>query len=421
MGSDATGLRIALVTTYPPDRGNLAEYGEYLSRAFEKLPGVERIDVIANQTKNAPAIEKLSERLTVYRDWQLGSAWSLMGLGKRLRALGSHIAHLNAGIRTWGKGRTVNLVGAALGGWLRSDALKVVTTLHHIGETMRLDQAVQAQLKLDPFTRAGMRLASRLYLRADLVSVTLGSMKYLLEEGFDAKNVVHVPHGTFGARVEHPPVVATPRILTFGFWGAFKDADLLVRAVKALRDEGIPAELVLGGGPHPYFPEIYSQLKERFQALPFVRFTGYVPEEELSALFTSAAVVVLPYRTNSGASGVLNLVRSYGRPVMVSNDYGLLEQLRHEGGAGLVFDGLSSLVDGLRRVLTDATLQTQMGAANLEIARRLTIETQAARFLEHFRALRGGTLKTSPETLGKGATLQDLGDRATLFSWPPGV
>jgi glycosyltransferase involved in cell wall biosynthesis len=372
-------LRLCFVSTFPPDRGNLAEYGSYLAHAFADLATVAHVDVLANVLDGQPSTHALTPKLTVRRCWKMNDPGSIRDLVAVARGLSPDLVHLNCGIRTWGPSRRANITGALLPTLLRTAGLKVAVTLHTIGDTVRLDQH-----GVDGITRLGLSVANWLYLRADLVTVTLESMRRVLQERFHAKNVVHVSHGTWGARVPEPPTVARPTILAFGFWGAFKDADLLLEATERLRARGVDAQLVLGGGAHPYFPQIYERLREQCGRKPFVRMTGYVPEAQLHDLFTSASVVVLPYRTNAGASGVLNLCRSYGRPVVVSREPGLLEQLGVEGGRALVFDDVESLSDVLHTVLTNRDLQWEMGRANLEVARRLTIGTQAARLIDAF-------------------------------------
>jgi glycosyltransferase involved in cell wall biosynthesis len=407
-------LRIAFISTMPPDRGNLAEYGGHFSRALSQCDGVERVDVLANIVPNAPEHESIAPGLNVRRVWRLNSSWSIRNIVRHAQSLQPDIVHLNAGIRTWGRSKSASLFGAELPMRLRQAGLHVVTTLHTIGDTVRLDQ-----LNIGPLTRWGMHLASWLYLKSHAVTVTLVSMQHALEDRFGASNVAHIPHGTYGARVNQVPFVQQPRILTFGFWGAFKDADLLISAVQTLRREGLPAELVLGGGAHPYFPEIYHRLVQRYQALPFVRFTGYLPEHELTELFTSVSVVVLPYRTNAGASGVLNLCRSYGRPVIISNEPGLLEQLRHEGGSGLVFDNQASLVDALKQVLTQPELQQKMGEANLRVAHQMNIATQANEVVKLLRRVCAEGQLNTPSTERPSHTLASsphIIDKATLVS-----
>lgn len=374
----ASPLHVVVVTTFPPDRGNLAEYGFHVSHALAQADGVARVTVIANRVAGAPETEIVSPKLTIRRRWTLDEPTSFIAIAREATALKADVVYVNAGIRTWGKSRRASIAGASVPAGLRLAGHRVVTTLHTIGDTVRLDR-----MGVGRATQLGMKVASHLYLRSNLVTVTMPSMQSALQ-AMGGTNVAHLSHGTWGAKVSSPPVVPTPRILSFGFWGAFKDADLLVESTRALRETGVPAELVLGGGPHPYFPEIYQQMVSRYRTSPFVKFTGYVPEADLAALFTSVSVVVLPYRTNAGASGVLNLCRSYGRPVVLSNEAALLEQLRFEGGSALVFDDQPSLVESLRQVLTDTRLAASMGEANLGVARRVTLETQAQKLARIF-------------------------------------
>jgi glycosyltransferase involved in cell wall biosynthesis len=375
-----SALDLVIVSTFPPDRGNLAEYGLHMSRALADAEGVGSVTVLANEVASAPSVERIGKVL-VHRVWKLNQPLSFARIILEARRKRPHVVFVNAGIRTWGKSRRASVFGAALGGQLRLAGLKVVTMLHTIGDTVRLDQ-----MGVGPFTQAGMKLASHAYLRANIVTVTMPSMQAALIR-MGADNVAHIAHGTWGARVNEPPNPKALRILSFGFWGAFKDADLLVDATAQLREQGVNVELVLGGGPHPYFPEIYQNLVERFGKHSWVRFTGYVPEAELGALFGSVSLVVLPYRTNAGASGVLNLCRSYGLPTVISNEEALLEQLRFEGGSAMVFDEQVGLVDGLKRLLTDPALRRRMGEENLAVARKLTIDTQAAKLRALFADL----------------------------------
>jgi glycosyltransferase involved in cell wall biosynthesis len=377
-------LHVVVVSTFPPDRGNLAEYGWHMSRALATAPGIARVTVLANEVASAPEAETI-DGIEVRRVWRLNEPLTFLNIGRWARRSGADVAWVNAGIRTWGKSRRASAAGASVPGALRLLGVPVVTTLHTIGDTVALDR-----MGVGRVTQAGMRVASYAYLQSNVVTVTMPSMQAALIDTMGARNVAHVAHGTWGARVAHPPDPERLRILSFGFWGAFKDADLLAEATAELRTSGIDVELVLGGGPHPYFPEIYQRLVDRHAKDTHVRFTGYVPENELADLFRSVSLVVLPYRTNAGASGVLNLCRSFGLPTAISNEPALLEQLRFEGGSALVFEDHDSLIDALKRLLNDAKLRRQMGEANLAVARRVTIESQAALLSELFSDLVDG-------------------------------
>lgn len=403
-----------MISTFPPDRGNLAEYGFHLCQALSRTQGLSQVVVLANKVVGAKPESQEAPVLTVRRVWELDRPASFYGLLKEAKALRPDIVLLNAGIRTWGKSRQASLAGAALPLALKQMGLRVVTTLHTIGDTVRLDR-----LGIDRFTRMGMRLASHLYLQSDVVTVTMPSMMTALQQ-LGATNVAHLSHGTWGPLAAPPLETAPARILSFGFWGAFKDAELLVSATREVRKKGVDVELVLGGGPHPYFPETYQQLVERFRRESFVRFTGYVPEWELEALFTSASVVVLPYRTNAGASGVLNLCRSFARPVIISNEAALLEQLRFEGGGAIVFDDWRSLTEALERIFLEPGLQRQLGEANLAVAKRVTFQTQTRKLVRLFGdvvAGRGLEIWGNPAPMHAAPPLQ--AGHSTVVSWPP--
>ena len=399
-------LKVAFITTLAPDRGNLAEYGGHLVRGLAASHEVQQIHVLANQVDNARAIEQLNDKIVVHRVWKINSTWSLLRLLWVVHKVHPDIVHINAGIRTWGASKLPCFVGAALCHLLHLVCPFTVVTLHTIGDTVRLDQM---GTDIGFFTKLGIHFATHLYLAADLVTVTLASMQKTLQEKFAARNVVHVPHGTYGVRI-HKPVQSeaqsaaqkNPRILAFGFWGAFKDGGMLVKAVQALRERGVTAELVLGGGPHPYFPNLYYDLVNKYRDHPYIHFTGYVPEEEIHTVFEQAAVVVLPYKTNAGASGVLNLCRSYGRPVIVSKEDGLVEQLRYEGGSGLVFSSEEGLIEALALLLKNPDLQQKMGEANLAVAKKMTIETQALKIVQFYRLI--GRKRKKPLPMPKPAS-----------------
>ncbi len=401
-------LDIAFVTTFPPDRGNMAEYAFYLTQALSEQSDIRHVHIIANEAANAPRVEVLGPKLTVHRLWKMDSVPSLLALPARVRALKVDVTHFNTHIRCWGPSREASFAGAALIPLFKALVSKVVITMHTIGDAAQ--QKLHKEIGLA--TRLGIHAANKMYLQADHTIVMLRSMQATLEREYHTKSAVHLPHGSYGARVTSiaPP---QPRVLCFGFWGAFKDADQLVSAVRALRERGLPAELVLGGGAHPYHPEIYQQMRERYANDSFVRFTGYVPEADIGALFESAGVVVLPYRNNSGASGVLNLARSYGRAVMISADGGLMEQVRDEGGAALVFSSQAALVDGLQKLLSNQNLHAQIAAANLEVARRLSISAIAPRIAKLYE--RGAVPVPSPMT----EPIQLAGPSEESLLWPP--
>lgn len=116
--------------------------------------------------------------------------------------------------------------------------------------------------------------------------------------------------------------------------------DLLLRAVA--RVPGV--ELVLGGeGPHrPKFEALAKELGVR------ARFLGFVPDEDLPALYRAADLFVLPTRALEGFGFVAIEAMASGTPAMGTPVGAIPEVL---GPLGLVFQAptVDAIADGIKR------------------------------------------------------------------------
>src|SRR5262249_11365323 len=105
-------------------------------------------------------------------------------------------------------------------------------------------------------------------------------------------------------------------VLFAGFLGPSKGIDTLLEAWAEVSEES-SLPLLLAGEPHdPWFFETCA----RYAALPNPpQVLGPLAEEaEFQQLINRAALVVLPYRFSSPASGVLVRAMSAGRPVLTT-------------------------------------------------------------------------------------------------------
>ncbi len=95
-----------------------------------------------------------------------------------------------------------------------------------------------------------------------------------------------------------------------------------------------------------------------------VRFLGYLPDDTLAILYRLAAVFVFPSLYEGFGLPPLEAMAS-GTPVVTSNVSSLPEVA---GDAALLVDpyDIDSIVDGIRRVLTDSTLAAEMRRKGLD-------------------------------------------------------
>jgi glycosyltransferase involved in cell wall biosynthesis len=132
-------------------------------------------------------------------------------------------------------------------------------------------------------------------------------------------------------------------------------------ALAYLRDRrGLVVPLVCTGSLHERF---WPQIASRISQLGLdqqVRFLGFVPQEDLRALYRLAQCLVLPTLFEANSLPIFEAWYD-GTPVVCSNVTALPEQLMD---AGLLFDPLdiTSIGDAIAKVFTDAHLREDLRA-----------------------------------------------------------
>jgi len=146
------------------------------------------------------------------------------------------------------------------------------------------------------------------------------------------------------------------------FW-PHKNHKLIVQAIKLIADEsGEVVPVVFCGAYWTYtmatnFKELMA-LAANFDIADRVRYLGSVPDEDMAALFTLSAGLVMP--TFFGPTNIPPLEAwHFGRPVITSDIRGLREQ---NGDAGLLVDPRSpqALAEAMKRLWHDDALCAEL-------------------------------------------------------------
>jgi glycosyltransferase involved in cell wall biosynthesis len=245
-------------------------------------------------------------------------------------------------------------------------------TLHTVFERINLKDA---GVSLPGLYRIAGQVATRLLLLANDVSVLLPSFRSELVSNYgeSARRVHFRPHGTFKS-VQIPevrqPDQAERIILAFGYWGTYKRVDLLLESMDEIVRKVPNAVLAVAGTNHPSTPGYLESLQERWLGHGAVRFLGYLPEEELPALFRSTSVLVLPYSSAAGTSGVVHQACQFGLPMVAAEIPEIVEMAREEGIAIEFYapgDG-RALANHLIRLLNSDDLRRSFSEQNLSAA-----------------------------------------------------
>ncbi len=197
--------------------------------------------------------------------------------------------------------------------------------------------------------------------RADLV-ITLGDdiAKRLLEEGDVTHDTLRtIPRGPYDMYKQWltGKPVDEKSVLLFGRVSRYKGLDYLIEAAPKVVEKIPDAKFVIAGSG-PDWPRCKAMIKNPDY---FVLKEEKVKEPEVTALFESASVVVLPY-IEASQSGVLFIAYALGKPAIVTC-VGSLPEVVDDGETGIIIPPADSdaLADAIIRVLTDDALRLRLG------------------------------------------------------------
>jgi glycosyltransferase involved in cell wall biosynthesis len=377
-------MKICLVTAFPPSREALNEYGFYLAQELRSRSDVS-LSILGDD--DFPQHQPELEGFDVVRCWSLNGLKNPFRLLREIRRISPDVVWFNLGFASFGNKPIAAFEGLAIPALIRMAGFHTHITLHQLMEAVDLEDAgVRFCL---PYRIAGF-VGTHMLLCSNSVSVMLPSYCEILEQKYGRGDVSLRPHGIPSARPEYPDFSrrGNPdhRILAFGKWGTYKRLEPIIDAFEIVVRKFPKAELVIAGTDHPKTPGYLKSIEQRCWRQERVRFVGYVPEEEVPALFQSASLTAMPYSSSAGSSGIAHLACAYGVPI-VASDIPDFRQLAVEEGLAIEYfnpGDTRALADRLLSVLSDPERQMEMAIQNVSAAVQMSMPEIVNQYLQSF-------------------------------------
>ena len=174
--------------------------------------------------------------------------------------------------------------------------------------------------------------------------------------------------------------------MVFGKWGIYKRLELLLDAFGIVSREIPNLRLVIAGGNHPMTPGYVESIAERTRGVDNIEFTGYVPEENIGELFSTASIMVMPYSSATGTSGVAHLACEFGVPIISADIPDFREMAADEDLAIDFYETgkARSLAEKIVSLLHDPERQREMAERNFSAALRMTMPQIIRQYLRAF-------------------------------------
>jgi len=376
-------MKICLVTAFPPSRRGLNEYGYHIAKELQRDPLLS-LTVLADEL-DSPQPEV--EGYDVVRCWSFDKLSNPFRLLKAIHDLKPDVVWFNLLFSTFGSGPVAASAGLSIPALMRLSGYYTHVTLHHLMDNIDLGHA---GVRYQRLYRAAGNLATRVLLMANSVSVLLPAYRRTLMERYGGENVHFRAHGILSARPEMPDfsLRGNPhhRILAFGKWGTYKRLELLIESFARVQQRIPEARLVIAGANHPKAAGYVESVAERFRGNPYISFTGYVTEEQIPDLFRTASVMVMPYSSATGSSGVAHIACEYGVPIICA-DIPDFREMGDDERLAIRFYKIGDpddLAVCIGNVIGDGQLVHEMAEQNFSAALRMTMPQIIRQYLRSF-------------------------------------
>ncbi|MBV9073968.1 MAG: glycosyltransferase [Acidobacteria bacterium] len=375
-------MKVCLVTAFPPSTERLNEYGFHLAKQLKRRDLVS-LTVLADRMDSSA--DELPD-FEVDRCWTFNSITTPLDLLRAARRHKPDVVWFNLVFSSFGDKPIPAFLGICTAFLLRLFGFCTHITLHHVIEALDLSKGT----RFPKLYRLFGAFATKILLWSGSVTVLLPSYRKVLLENYRGKYVHLRKHGVFSATPKFPDISkrGNPehRILTFGKWGTYKRPEILIEAFAQIADRFPNAKLVIAGSNHPMCPGYIESLRERWRDCDRIEFQGYIAEDEIGNLFSSATVLVLPYTSAGGPSGVAHQACEFAVPIIGSDIPDFRDMAETEELAMSFYEVGNT--DSLAKVLTDLlenpTLQQEMAEQNFSVAVRMTMEKVVGQYLQAF-------------------------------------
>ena len=334
------------------------------------------------------------EKIKIKECWKFNSYTTFFSIIKATRQENPDVILFNLQFVKFGDKKIPSAMGLLLPMFLRLFGFKTVVLLHNILEQVDLEKAgfTESKIMQTIYNFIGENI-TRCLLKANKVVVTIHKYVTILNAKYKTKNVILIPHGTFET-VKEPnfELKSGPKqIMAFGKFGTYKKVEILIEAIEIVRKTNSDElQVIIAGTDSPNTPGYLDRVQKKYKHVKGIFFTGYVEENDVERIFTDSTIVVFPYTSTTGSSGVLHQAGSYGKAVIMPDIDDLALLVKDEGYKGEFFnpESAQSLATAIEKILTNDDYRKEIAKTNFEAASALSMDKIITMYINCFKSIK---------------------------------
>jgi len=326
----AKNLNIAYVGDFVNHGKLLVPAGTSILLLLSEFTNIDTIDIYCPFLNENPEQIKLPSKIKVIESYKYDDAFSILKLIK-LRKLNYDKIIFNLLPTAYGNSSIANMFGLLIPLILNKlFKMKNIVLVYHnstftndirkLGYNTFYDRIrglILSQIEKTLFKNIDTYVLLQLYKKRIDEKIGKNKVRYLNGRYLEAVTSIY-----FNNLKDNDKIIINDdsdiKILLHGSWGPQKNLELALKILYNLKIKGFSFKLRISGGINHHFPSYEAKFKDLLSKYSIIidSYLGYVKEKDIYSLFVDTDLIILPYNTPGGHSGVLEQAMFYEIPTV---------------------------------------------------------------------------------------------------------
>lgn len=318
--------------------GNIVGHGTALSQwgtgfiiLASRIDFVKSIDIFCQRSEDSQPMGDYGHKIRIFESFRPNKPINILSILSKFKRSNYDLIIFNLIPTTFGNRNTTNIISLLMPLMTKYLTKKNVRMIYHnsiitndpgklgySGIFNRLRISLLRQLEIQLFRRVDVQVLLRAYKTTIDTAVPKNKVEVFEPRYLEGIPSLHINKNLTSDIATIRSTDGVPRVLLYGHWGPQKDLELALKSLQMARELNLNFHLTIGGGLNANFPKYKVEFDNLLESHSNIinSYTGFVPEKDVQELFLQSDVLLMPYNTPGGQSGVLETAALFGLDIL---------------------------------------------------------------------------------------------------------